>query len=255
MSAIAWIPPNAPPCAFPPPSRALVEPNGLLAAGGDLSSERLLSAYRRGIFPWYGPGEPILWWSPDPRAVIEPGTTHLSRRLARSMKGSALHFTLDQAFADVMAACAAPRPHQTGTWLGASMQQAYQRLHEKGFGHSIEIWEGCRLVGGLYGVGLGRAFFGESMFSRATNASKMALLVIGEQLRRWQFTLFDCQVSSPHLLRMGAIEIPRAEFLDRLSAAVAQPDKPGPWRLDVDLLSAPRALTAIERFQASGQGR
>lgn len=255
MTTIVWIPPDAPPHAFPPSSTALVEPNGLLAAGGDLRPERLLAAYRLGIFPWYGPGEPILWWSPDPRTVLEPGHVHLSRRLMRYMKGSALGLSLDAAFVDVVTACAAPRPHQPGTWLTVEMQQAYRRLHDMGSAHSVEVWDDHDLVGGIYGIALGRAFFGESMFSRVPNASKIALLILGEQLRRWQFHLFDCQVSSAHLQRMGAVDMPRAVFLERLRAAVAQPDRPGPWRLDGDLLSAPRAMMAIQRYRQNDQSR
>ncbi len=202
---------------FPDPSTALKEPNGLLAAGGDLSVERLLEAYRLGIFPWYSQGEPILWWSPDPRTVIYPGQLHISHSLRKDIRRQHFHFSYNQAFAEVMEACSLPRAKQAGTWITAEMKQAYLRLHKRGFAQSMECWQGENLVGGIYGVVLGRCFFGESMFSRVDNASKAAMVALDSRLQTQGFALLDCQVSSPHLLSMGAVEIPRREFVNLLT--------------------------------------
>lgn len=235
---------------FPPPHTATAD--GLLAIGGNLSRARLVAAYRRGIFPWYGPGQPVLWWSPDPRCVLLPGRFHASRRLQRTLRRGDFEFTLDTAFARVIGECAAPRrrpgdavgggdgdnfrgdgdgdgdrPH---TWITAEMARAYTALHRAGLAHSAEVWRDGQLIGGLYGVALGGVFYGESMFSRARDASKIALARLVELLRAWNYTLIDCQVSSPHLLRLGAQELPRDEFMARLQAALALPGKPGSWR-------------------------
>jgi len=215
---------------FPPPD--LSEPDGLLAVGGDLRIERLLLAYSMGIFPWYDQDTPILWWSPDPRLVLDPAGVHVSRSLARTLRQGRFQVTVDRAFDRVVRGCSLqPRPDQEGTWILPEVIDAYGRLHRAGFAHSIEVWQDQQLVGGLYGVSLGRAFFGESMFSRVSNASKVALVYLGALLSAWQFNVIDCQMTTPHLERMGAYEIPRAQFLERLQAALAQRTIRGPWRL------------------------
>lgn len=217
---------------FPPVEAASSE--GLLAVGGDLSPERLLTAYGRGIFPWYNDDQPILWWSPDPRAVLFPHKLHISRSLARTIRRADFTVTLDTCFRRVVTHCAGPRPQhpEGGTWITPEMLEAYSTLHEMGYAHSIEIWQEDTLVGGLYGVALGGAFFGESMFSHAPNASKVALALLVRQLHAWGFTLFDCQQSSPHVMRFGAEEIPRHEFLKHLKEALTLPDRHGRWGLD-----------------------
>jgi len=206
---------------FPDPEHALKEPDGLLAIGGDLSSERLLLAYRQGIFPWYSEGEPILWWSPDPRWVIFPGRLHISRSLQKILSRQPFTFTSNQAFADVIKACSEPRAKQAGTWITPEMQQAYLQLHEQGFAQSLECWQGDQLVGGIYGVVLGRCFFGESMFSRVSNASKAVMVELDSRLQARNFVLLDCQVRSAHLLSMGAEEISRREFLQYIREGLA----------------------------------
>jgi leucyl/phenylalanyl-tRNA---protein transferase len=216
--------------AFPPVEDALREPDGLLAAGGDLSTERLLAAYRRGIFPWYSRGQPILWWSPDPRTVFETDRMHVPRRLARFLRACNWRLTADTAFETVIRACAAPRAQQRGTWLDPDMRKAYQRLHALGHAHSVEAWDGDALVGGIYGVAIGRMFFGESMFSAADNGSKVALLALARALRDWGCPLLDAQVASPHLFTLGATEIGRGEFSARVAALTAQPGVSGTWR-------------------------
>lgn len=197
---------------FPPSSAALEEPNGLLAGGGDLSMPRLLAAYRRGIFPWFSPGQPILWWTPDPRTVFYPAHVHCSRSMRRFLRQTQWRLTLDRSFTQVMDACAGRRPKASGTWITTAMKHAYKNLHQTGYAHSIEVWEGAELVGGLYGVALGRIFFGESMFSDRTNASKTAVLVLARFLDLHGFELFDCQVASDHLFSLGAVSINRATF-------------------------------------------
>jgi leucyl/phenylalanyl-tRNA--protein transferase len=230
-----WLDPRNPRQPFPPASQAMRDPNGLLAIGGDLSATRLLSAYAQGIFPWYNPDEPILWWCPDPRAVLFPAEFHVSRSLARRLRRHDYAVTLNRAFPAVLEACSAPRARGRGTWLGPEMKHAYQDLHERGHAQSIEVWQGRELAGGLYGVSLGRAFYGESMFSRIDDGSKIALHYLCRQLRAWDFELMDCQISSPHLATLGAVEIPREQFLGRLRAAVAQPAPTGRWRFDIDV--------------------
>lgn len=211
---------------FPPLETALREPNGLLAAGGDLSPERLLAAYRHGCFPWYQDGQPLLWWSPDPRTVLYPNELHVSRSLRKRMRQGDFQVTLDRAFNDVIQGCAGPRSYADGTWITTPMQQAYIQLHEMGVAHSVEVWQDGQLVGGLYGLAIGRLFFGESMFSRATDASKVGFVTLVERLRAWNFTLIDCQMPTQHLESFGARSIPReafaaalAEHLDRSCAA------------------------------------
>ncbi len=215
---------------FPPVE--LASPEGLLAVGGDLSSERLLAAYRNGIFPWYSPGQPVLWWSPDPRTVLFPERLRISRSLGKALRQNRFRVTLDQAFERVIDACAAPRRANPtgGTWITGEMRAAYCRLHAEGYAHSVEVWSGSELVGGLYGVALGGVFFGESMFSRATDASKVALARVVGQLTTWGYSLIDCQVGSAHLFSLGAEEIPRQEFLAALHAALTLPGRPGPWK-------------------------
>jgi len=237
-----WLDPRNPRQPFPPASQAMRDPNGLLAIGGDLSATRLLSAYAQGIFPWYNPDEPILWWCPDPRAVLFPAELHVSRSLARRLRRNDYAITLNRAFPAVLEACSGPRARGRGTWLGPEMKQAYQDLHERGHAQSVEVWQGRELAGGLYGVSLGRAFYGESMFSRIDDGSKIALYYLCRQLRAWDFELMDCQISSPHLATLGAVEIPREQFLGRLRAAVAQPAPTGRWRFELDVPAAPEHL-------------
>ena len=235
---LPWLDPRDDGQPFPPADRALVEPDGLLAAGGNLSPRRLLRAYRQGIFPWYSAGQPILWWSPDPRLVLLPESVNLSRSLRKTLKKGQFTLTADTAFAAVIAACARPRASQdNGTWITPEMNRAYCRLHRLGHAHSIETWCGDQLVGGLYGVAAGQVFFGESMFSATSDASKAALAMLAAQLRRWGFALIDCQVRTEHLARMGAVEIARTTFLQLLDRYCPQPGRDGPWRLDDDLLS------------------
>lgn len=209
---ITWISSDDPPEAFPEIESAFDIPDGLLAAGGDLSPERLLYAYQHGIFPWYDSGQPILWWSPDPRCVLRPHEFHASKRLRRSLSRSKLEVSFNQAFSAVIAACAEDRIGQQGTWITDDMADAYSRLHQQGWAHSIEIWQENRLVGGLYGLAIGRAFFGESMFSRQTNASKAAMLALCQQMVLNDFEILDCQVESPHLVSLGASLMPRNKF-------------------------------------------
>lgn len=221
--------PGAQTSIFPPVESAT--PEGLLAVGGDLSSERLLAAYRHGIFPWYNPGQPILWWSPDPRAVLYPEKLKISRSLRKTLKGNQLRVTFDSCFREVMLACAAPREQHPGggTWISDDMVEAYTQLHEMGYAHSIETWQESRLVGGLYGVALGGVFFGESMFARETDASKVALVALVSKLREWGFVLIDCQIPSAHLTSLGAEEISRSTFLTELGRALKLSGQPGRW--------------------------
>ncbi len=214
---------------FPPIERA--EPDGLLAVGGDLSPGRLLQAYRLGIFPWYDePGGPILWWSPDPRLILEPSALHISRSLAQSLRRGTFAVRFDTAFAQVIRHCSeAARPGQDGTWITPEMQAAYIHLHELGFAHCAESWEGGELVGGVYGIALGRCFFGESMFARRSDASKVAFVGLVHRLEALGTTLIDCQVRTEHLVSLGAREIPRAEFARRLAEGLAAPTVRGPW--------------------------
>ena len=218
------------PDAFPPVERALREPDGLLAAGGDLAPKRLLAAYRRGIFPWYSEGQPILWWSPDPRTVFATADMHVPNRLARWLRRCEWTLRADTAFARVMRACAAPREQQRGTWIDEDMLAAYEHLHVLGHAHSVEAWDGDALVGGIYGVAIGRMFFGESMFSAADNGSKVALLALARALRDWDFPLLDAQVASPHLFTLGAIEIERTDFCARIADLTGRAGVEGAWR-------------------------
>ena len=229
---IPWLSPDQP---FPPVTRALREPNGLLAAGADLSVHRLLDAYRHGIFPWYSEGQPVLWWSPDPRMVLFPGEIAISRSLRKRLRNSAYEVRVDTCFTRVMQECAQPRDGQPGTWITDDIVAAYTALHAAGMAHSFETWIDGELAGGLYGVAIGRAFYGESMFTRVTDASKIALAHLARQLERWGFGMIDCQQNTSHLASLGAREIRRKEFLLLLSELVNYPTHPGPWRLDDDL--------------------
>ena len=213
------IAPHSPPNAFPDPALALDRPNGLLAAGGDLGRRRLLCAYRRGIFPWFGEGQPILWWSPDPRAVLWPEALHVSRSLRRTQRRATFTISADTAFDRVVRECAASRPGREDTWITRDMASAYGLLHRAGHAHSIECWHGAELAGGLYGVAIGRVFFGESMFSRAADASKIALA----HLCTLGFGLIDCQIPNAHLARLGAVQVSRRRFLALLDALCEQP--------------------------------
>jgi leucyl/phenylalanyl-tRNA--protein transferase len=216
---------------FPPVERALKEPNGLLCAGADLSVARLLEAYRRGIFPWYTGDEPVLWWSPDPRMVLLCDELKVSRSLSKSIRNKGYEVRTDTAFRQVLAGCAGPRPGSGGgTWLGEDMRRAYYALHRAGHAHSFECWRGEDLVGGLYGVAIGRMFYGESMFSRATDSSKVALVALVGELRARGFPMIDCQMNTPLLASLGAREIPRREFLRRLQALVNYPEPAATWR-------------------------
>lgn len=220
---------------FPPVDRALEDPNGLVAAGGGLGIARLVDAYSHGIFPWFGEGDPVLWWCPDPRMVLESGRMHISRSLQRRLRKRDYHVTMDRAFPQVLQACAAPRSDQPGTWLMPAMMRAYERLHRAGAAHSIEVWIDEELVGGVYGVALGRMFFGESMFSRRSDGSKIALAYLSAQLARWGFPLIDCQMRTSHLASLGAHDIPRRQFVRMVERLVKEPGKLGVWRIDPDL--------------------
>jgi leucyl/phenylalanyl-tRNA---protein transferase len=226
---VPWIGPLDP---FPPVERAATKPNGLLCAGADLRLARLVEAYRGGIFPWYSGDEPILWWSPDPRMVLFCDELKVSRSLAKNIRNKGYVVKIDTAFLEVLEGCASPRRDaggEAGTWLGEDMRAAYARLHRAGYAHSFECWRDETLVGGLYGVAVGRMFYGESMFSRATDASKVALVALVEELRRRGFPLIDCQVRTPLLAQLGAREIPRREFLRRLRALVNYREPGGRW--------------------------
>jgi leucyl/phenylalanyl-tRNA---protein transferase len=223
---IPWLRGTAP---FPPVEKALKSPNGLLCAGGDLSAERLVDAYAHGIFPWFSEGDPILWWSPDPRMVLFPEELKVSRSLRRTLDRGPYETRMDTAFRKVIEACAEPRDGQAGTWIVPEMVNAYSRLHERGFAHSVESWRDGELVGGLYGVALGNVFFGESMFSRAADASKVALARLVERLRENGFRVIDCQQATAHLASLGAREIPRKAFAQLLQESIQYPLSGSRW--------------------------
>ena len=229
---IHWLRPAEP---FPPVETALAEPNGLLAAGDELSAERVLEAYQQGIFPWFNADQPVLWWSPDPRMVLLPAELRVPRSLAKVLRNRVYEVRADSAFRTVMKACAEPRNHQNGTWISPAMIEAYHALHRRGIAHSIETWIDGELAGGLYGVAIGRMFYGESMFTRVTDASKIALVHLVRQLERWGFGMIDCQMHTAHLGRMGGREIPRAAFMRKLGELVNYPPISGTWVLDHDL--------------------
>ena len=226
MPQLTWL--TADSADFPPPERAMAEPNGLLAAGGDLTPPRLLQAYRQGIFPWFAPGQPILWWCPDPRTVVRPADLHVSRSMRKVLKQGRLRVVFDCDFPAVISACAAPRAGASGTWITPKMQDAYIELHRLGHAHSVEVYQDDELVGGLYGIALGRVFFGESMFSRVDNASKLAFITLIRQLEEWGFALIDCQMPTDHLFSLGASSMPRAEFCAEL-AHLCPPNSSSAW--------------------------
>lgn len=245
MSAPYWLSPDTPDW-FPAVELALREPDGLLAIGGDLSVSRLLAAYRHGIFPWYSEEQPILWWSPDPRSVLFPGELNISRSLRKTIKRGHYRVTFDTAFAEVMRQCAAPRGDGLGTWITNEMQFAYRRFHQAGHAHSVEAWHGDQLVGGLYGVALGRIFFGESMFSLMSDASKVAFTTLVAHLRQWGFQLIDCQVETNHLNSLGACNIPRREFTRYLDE-YCEPVDAGHWTTETQWI---RLLQETGRIEA-----
>ncbi len=231
---IPWLEGNAP---FPPVESALKEPNGLLAAGGDLGAERLLAAYRNGIFPWFSAGQPVLWWSPDPRMVLFPSEIKISRSLGKVLRNARYEVRFDTAFEQVMIACAEPRCGQDGSWITDPMITAYTRLHALGYAHSVETWMDGELAGGLYGMAIGGMFYGESMFTRRRDASKIALVHLAHQLEERGFGMIDCQMHTGHLASMGAREIPRPEFSQRLTELINYALPTGNWissnRIDV----------------------
>jgi leucyl/phenylalanyl-tRNA--protein transferase len=220
---------NAPSDPFPPTSAALVSPRGLLAWGGDLHPERLLLAYRQGIFPWYSEGQPILWWSPAPRCVILPGDIHCSRRTRRRYNRGDWRLTCDTAFQDVIEHCAEPRAYESATWITRDMIRAFEQLHEMGHAHSVEVWDDGSLAGGIYGLSMGGIFFGESMFSLRPDASKIALIALCRQLEQWGYGILDCQVGNPHLYSMGATDMPRAAFEHHLRDLTTIARPAGSW--------------------------
>jgi leucyl/phenylalanyl-tRNA--protein transferase len=222
LDTIAWD-------RFPDPRDALTEPNGLLAFGGDLSPSRLLAAYALGIFPWFSEGEPILWWSPDPRCVFRTDTPRINRSLRRQLAGKHWQVTVDQAFDAVIRACAAPRDAESGTWLMPAMIEAYVQLHRQGHAHSVEVWDGERLVGGIYGVAVGRLFCGESMFSAESGGSKLALIALARLLHDLGFPWIDAQVANPHTRQLGAIEITRTSFLQEVARLSRLSGRIGSW--------------------------
>jgi leucyl/phenylalanyl-tRNA---protein transferase len=228
MSGIAWLQKTDPPEALPPTARALREPNGLLAVGGALTPDWLTHAYRHGVFPWYSSEQPILWWAPDPRAVLLPAEFRISRSLARSIRNRGYVTRIDTAFNSVVEACAGPRRGGAGTWITDEMREAYVELHRRGLAHSIEVWHEDRLVGGLYGVAMGRVFFGESMFTRERDGSKVALARLTQECLRLDVALIDCQLPSPHLASLGSRDLVRGEFEEQLAALVDA--EPRLWR-------------------------
>lgn len=234
MLHIHWLDPD-PESPFPPLEQALTDPNGLLAVGGDLTPARLIKAYKHGIFPWYNPGEPILWWSPDPRCVLYPQQLKISRSLRKTLNKHAFEIRFDTAFSDVMQACAQPREKQAGTWITKEMLKAYVNMHELGFGHSVECWQNNQLVGGLYGLAIGRVFFGESMFSQVPDASKVALVYLSQWLIRNDYALIDSQVHTPHLESMGAQLIPRTEYAKLIKTLTLNGPQPGKWPTPDDI--------------------
>lgn len=229
---IPWLASGDP---FPSSDKALQQPNGLLAAGGDLSPARLIEAYSSGIFPWFNAGEPILWWSPDPRMVLFPAELKVSRSLKKVIRNREYEVRLDSAFTQVMQGCAQPRSGQHGTWITPLMIEAYTRLHNMGIAHSAETWIDGELAGGLYGVALGRMFYGESMFATVSDASKIAFVHLVWQLKRWGFGMIDCQMKTAHLARFGAVEIPRHDFIRRVSKLIQYSPTPRSWQFDANL--------------------
>ena len=237
MNTLQWLSADDSPRVFPCPNEALTDPNGVLAAGGDLSSERLLSAYSQGIFPWYEKDQPILWWSPEPRTVLWPKEIRISRTLNRKIRRETFFVSADRAFSDVLRGCARERRNGNRTWITKEMKHAYQNLHDLGWAHSFEVWQDEVLIGGLYGVGIGQVFFGESMFSQKSDASKVALVKANEYLQYRGYKLIDCQIWSTHLGTLGARLMPRQKFLDVLAQFCKPPGNPGSWEKGFDTFS------------------
>jgi leucyl/phenylalanyl-tRNA--protein transferase len=229
VTSIVWLTDQDPPDCFPPVEKALREPDGLLAAGGDLKPERLLAAYRRGIFPWYSRGQPILWWSPDPRAVLFPHEIKVSRSLSKTLRNHGFETRFDTEFLSIIRSCGDRQLRPEGTWISTEMRNAYVALHQLGYAHSVETWRNNELVGGLYGVALGGVFFGESMFSRERDASKVALVRLCEELKARSISVIDCQMATPHLLSLGAKLVSRRQFVGLLQTYVQAPTQLGPW--------------------------
>lgn len=230
---------------FPPVEQALEQPDGLLAAGGSLATKRLVEAYSSGIFPWFNDGDPILWWSPNPRTILRPGKVHVSHSLKKRLKKGEYFVSVDCAFVRVLDGCAAPRPGDNGTWLSPAMRRAYTSLHNAGLAHSIEVWMDGELAGGVYGVAIGRMFFGESMFARRSDASKIGIVVLAQQLERWRFPFIDCQLETAHLMSLGAEHLPRRKFVAEIARLVKER---GPsWRLDADLTGSLAHLPRVLR--------
>lgn len=244
MSNLKWLSAADGPESLPDPAEALIEPNGLLAAGGSLEPEWLLESYRRGIFPWFETGQPILWWSPDPRTVLEPDDLKISRSLRKRLSRGQFRVTADKDFAGVISACSEPRTYTDSTWITPTMGTAYTRLHELGWAHSFETWTGETLVGGLYGIAIGKVFFGESMFARQSDASKVAFCHALRFLSERGFELVDCQLPSAHLSRLGAKSMPRSEFLSHLVRLTESPGMPGHYREAFDAGLEPEPQSA-----------
>jgi leucyl/phenylalanyl-tRNA---protein transferase len=239
---LIWLKPGDPDASFPSLDRALKHPNGLLAVGGDLTPGRLLLAYSSGIFPWYEQGQPIFWWSPDPRAVLLPERIVVARSLKRSLRTKMAEATFDHAFEQVVTECAAPAPGRERTWITPEMKAAYGQLHEQGWGHSVEVWDTAKnLTGGLYGIAIGSAFFGESMFSRGTDGSKMALAILARHLAAWGYAFIDCQVPSAHLNRMGAQDIKRKLFSRILAQACSATPRDTGWKISSEIIGSLRS--------------
>lgn len=234
MRPLPWLQPDNE--DFPPVDDALDDPPGLLAVGGDLRPERLLAAYARGIFPWYDDSSPLLWWSPDPRMVLKPAAIHVSRSLAKTIRQGGFSVSMDQAFTQVIHQCATLRADCEGTWITEEMQQAYIELHSLGHAHSVEVWQGSTLCGGLYGIAMGKLFFGESMFSLKANASKIAFVALARQTEAWGYQWIDCQMPTDHLMSMGAAEMSRQDFQEVLRRWAHVPGHPAPWRFDNKVL-------------------
>ena len=228
---LTFLNPSKPEERFPPVHNALQKPNGLLAIGGCLSPRRILNAYRHGIFPWFNPDDPILWWSPNPRMVLLPDQLYVSRRLAKTIRSGKFTFTIDQAFSQIIDACSKPRSYTDSTWISHEIKQAYTELHELGIAHSAEVWLEGELVGGLYGVALGQVFFGESMFHTKTDASKVAFVQLAQLLKAWNYQLIDCQMHTEHLASLGATEIGRPQFIELLNRYTENPPHPNAWQL------------------------
>ena len=244
---LPWLDRDTP---FPPLETALQAPNGLLAAGADLQPWRLLDAYRQGIFPWYNPDEPVLWWSPDPRMVLFPDELRVTRSLDKTLRNKPYQIRIDTAFRRVMQSCAEPREPGGGSWIGPDIVDAYERLQRLGYAHSIETWIDGELCGGLYGVAIGKMFYGESMFARRTDASKIAFVHLVRQLQRWGFGMIDCQMRTEHLASLGGRTIPRAQFAAKLKLLIAQPDVATPWVFDSGAGNARQTMTGDNREQA-----